>query len=81
MLILIVAVLIGTIGWAVHQNQPKAKPANPYAGWKTYTATLQPVSFKYPANWTVASGDDAPSIQAGCGHRRVTSAASNTSSV
>jgi len=26
---------------------------NPYAGWNTYTATLLPVSFKYPKDWTI----------------------------
>jgi hypothetical protein len=26
---------------------------SPYAGWNTYTATLQPVTFRYPKDWTI----------------------------
>lgn len=36
--------------------------ANPYAGWKTYSA-LSPVSFKYPSNWTVSTGNAATGNQ------------------
>jgi hypothetical protein len=28
-------------------------PADPYAGWKSYTLASSGVSFKYPANWTL----------------------------
>jgi hypothetical protein len=35
------------------QNTSVTKVADPYAGWNTYTATLEHVSFKYPSNWTV----------------------------
>jgi len=38
----------------------KTTTPGPYAGWQTYTATLEPVSFKYPKDWTVATGNDAP---------------------
>jgi Tfp pilus assembly protein PilE len=44
-------------------NSAKSTAAapNPYAGWNTYTASLKPVSFKYPANWTVDnSAGNAP---------------------
>jgi hypothetical protein len=74
-LVVAVIVLLGLVGWMVHKNQNKtatAKTANtvktkstaqaaadPYKGWKTYTATLEPVSFRYPGDWTVATGDDA----------------------
>lgn len=38
----------------VNANSSSVKTtSNPYAGWKTYTATLQPVSFKYPKDWTI----------------------------
>lgn len=42
----------------------KTTTPDPYAGWQTYTATLEPVSFKYPKDWTVATGNDAPINQA-----------------
>jgi len=28
-------------------------PADPYAGWKTYTSSSMMLSFMYPSNWTV----------------------------
>ncbi len=33
-------------------NNPDQKPADPYEGWKTYTANNR-FSFRYPANWAL----------------------------
>jgi hypothetical protein len=30
-------------------------PADPYAGWKTYTLPVEKLSFKYPSDWTVSN--------------------------
>jgi hypothetical protein len=47
------------------QNTSVAKVADPYAGWNTYKATIEPVSFKYPSSWTVDnSTGNAPIRQA-----------------
>lgn len=35
-------------------NTTTAQPANPYAGWQTYSNSQ--VSFKYPSNWTASKG-------------------------
>ncbi len=32
-----------------------APMADPYAGWKTYTSSVEKVSFKYPTDWTTTS--------------------------
>lgn len=31
----------------------QTKPADPYAGWKTYTLTYEKLTFRYPATWTL----------------------------
>ncbi len=59
LLIVLILVVIGTVGYIVYHNDHKTKAsvsttANPYAGWKSYT-NLSPVSFKYPSNWTVTT--------------------------
>ncbi|HET8991571.1 MAG TPA: hypothetical protein VFN31_00865 [Candidatus Saccharimonadales bacterium] len=58
-LILVIVILIGIVGYMVyknHHNTTKASvssaPANPYAGWKTYTDSSGVFTFKYPADWT-----------------------------
>jgi len=33
------------------------KKTDPYAGWKTYTASEEKATFKYPSDWTVDSAD------------------------
>jgi len=33
-------------------------PTNPYIGWKTYTSTVEKVTFKYPTTWTVDTTDE-----------------------
>jgi hypothetical protein len=67
LLIILILVLIGVVGYMVYNNGHKSKAAsvsskvstpNPYAGWKTYTASLEPISFKYPANWNINQGPD-----------------------
>lgn len=42
---------------AVTKSTPSssAQAINPYDGWKTYTSSLEKLSFKYPSNWTVLS--------------------------
>lgn len=37
----------------------KTTPAstNPYAGWKTYTSSVEKITFKYPADWTADTAD------------------------
>jgi hypothetical protein len=30
------------------------QPANPYAGWKSYTSTVGGLSFQYPSTWSLA---------------------------
>ncbi|NTU69920.1 hypothetical protein HGB13_03825 [bacterium] len=30
------------------------------ANWNTYTSSLEKLSFKYPEDWTIATGDNAP---------------------
>jgi hypothetical protein len=49
---------------------------DPYEGWKTYTSSLEKLSFKYPANWTSVTttqsnvaGADAFAIQSPDGVR------------
>lgn len=37
-------------------------PADPYAGWKTYTDTTYHYSFKYPADWSISSGTNLPGV-------------------
>ncbi len=34
-------------------GQSQSQPADVYAGWKTYTASLKKYSFRYPPDWTV----------------------------
>ncbi len=42
-------------GSTTTETTPPASEPNPYAGWKTYTLPEdKTVSFKYPADWTVA---------------------------
>ncbi|MEI8143747.1 MAG: hypothetical protein WCG48_04005 [Candidatus Berkelbacteria bacterium] len=36
---------------------------DPTAGWKTYTNTTYRLSFKYPSDWTLASGEGLPDAQ------------------
>ena len=36
-------------------------PADPYAGWKTYTSTQEKATFKYPSDWIVDTASQYPS--------------------
>jgi hypothetical protein len=67
LLVIIIIILVGFVGWYVYHTDHKStttntasnvsSSSNPYAGWKTYTATLESFSFKYPSDWTI---DTAP---------------------
>lgn len=46
-------------------NRQLQKVKVEYEGWKSYKATTEKVGFKYPADWTVATGNDAPRKSAG----------------
>jgi Tfp pilus assembly protein PilE len=37
------------------QTQPTTQPADPYAGWKSYTSPSLKFSFKYPSDWNLSS--------------------------
>jgi hypothetical protein len=52
-----VATVAATTPKPATTTAPAKAPAptvpDPYAGWKSYTSSLQGLSFKYPANWVV----------------------------
>lgn len=70
--ILAVVALLGLGSWMAY-SKLATKPAlpasstktsttstqvvDPYAEWKTYTSSVEKVSFRYPANWTVDTKD------------------------
>jgi len=68
LLILIIVILIGVVGWLVYKDHNKT-PANastttstktataattpdPYAGWQQYCSSHEKACFKYPSSWT-----------------------------
>lgn len=80
-LVLVVVMLIGVLGYMVYKDHHKTTATNPatnssqttatgtssstkttttpdpYAGWKTYTSSIEKITFKYPSDWTVDTTD------------------------
>ncbi|HUY53423.1 MAG TPA: hypothetical protein VMV24_02515 [Candidatus Dormibacteraeota bacterium] len=55
LLVIIIVVLIGVVGWFVYKNHNKTTittiAANPYAGWVSAELQYEKISYKYPSNW------------------------------
>ncbi len=37
----------------------KSPSSSPYAGWKTYTLTLEKLTFRYPSTWSLVNNSDS----------------------
>jgi hypothetical protein len=46
-----------TANSSTNTSTSKQTAADPYAGWKIYASTVEKVTFKYPADWTVDAAD------------------------
>lgn len=65
--VIIAVVLIGGVGYLYYQSSQKGKQVktetsantsetkstDPYAGWNTYTSSIERLSFKYPSDWVL----------------------------
>jgi hypothetical protein len=64
LLIILILVVIGGVGYMVYHNNHKTKPvaastttantsiSNPYSGWKSFCSTSGKLCLKYPTTWT-----------------------------
>lgn len=76
LLVLIIAVVIGLIGWAVYDALKQDKnPGNSssksevssnadiYKDWQTYTSPTEKFSFKYPSSWTLTQAPESSQLK------------------
>jgi len=72
----VIVILIGLVGWLVYKNNHKTNVAtsntkststtttttsDPYAGWKTGTTKYEKLSYKYPSNWNLVDNSETGS--------------------